>query len=452
MTSFSSSLTDIKRRFRSSALTIGVGLFALLIGRDAHAANEEDAFVTNDSILLGGAARTTVEDGGAAWLNPSRVAAIRRLSVGANISAARIHNERVFEAVTINGDEARTLHLKSLALLPASMSAGMSVSERVSLAFGMFVSRTAATSQSIVLEHEEEGLKFRHVTNYSNREQDYNIVAAVGWQAKESSQYGMSLIMRYGRQVFHAATWNLLDYEQRSENLVATRSEQLTRLGVGVLLGGTWQVRRTLAVSGVIQTPMLMLIDVENSTAVMNRTIVDGLNSETETTVERTNSLTADARATGTFRLHTGVAWSSGPRTLSGELELRFEPAIEGPGYESVWNARLGMTHDLNKGWTIGGGVFSDITQKVSENTVFGNTAQYGGVSFGARNRRFIELGQSERARTIERSSYIGARYLVGVGNFTGLNVDFNRGVNEPRRVPFVGHELSIYFGSSMAF
>lgn len=439
------------RRALLLALTL-VTLSILARANEAFAANEEDAFVNNDSLLLGGAARTTIADGGAVWLNPSRLAQIQRRNVNANISAARFTSERIHDAITLDGGHAKTLHLQSLALLPSSISTAISIDDRLTLGFGMFVSRTAAASQNIVLEMEDDVRTFRHVTSLSTREQDYNLVSAIGWQATERSQYGASLIIRYSREVSSLAAWNLLDMANYQSTFATTRSLQLTRLGVGLMLGGTWQVRRNLAVSAVAQSPMLMLIDVENSTTVRNETVINGENSRSETIIERSNELKADARAMGSIRLHTGVAWTTGPRTLSAELELRLEPDVGSSGYEAVWNARLGLMRDLDKGWTVGGGIFSDVTQKLKLDNVYDNAAQYGGVSFGARNRRVIQLGDGERARTIKRSSFIGARYMIGVGRFTGANIHINEGTSTPRNVPYVAHELSIYIGASMAF
>lgn len=439
---------------RSVHWLISAAFFFVALGMGtALAANEEGAFVSNESVLLGGAARSVVRDGGAAWLNPARLTQIRRMSLNANINALRLYHERIPDALSIKGGDSTSISQTNIGMLPSSMSMGMALNHRLSLGLGVFVSKSMARADNIILETEVPPHTFQLVAAANQRSQDYNAVAALGWKATPRSNYGLSLILRYERQEVSTANWMIFQEPAGESVFITTQHQQLTRLGLGFIVGGSWETKRKLIVSAVVQTPMFMLVDVERGVLVTGSTTPgEDSRSEIVHNIARGDRLGADARAVGSIRAHIGVAWPQDNFTLSGELEFRMEPQVAEGGYETVYNARLGAQGYVRPRLQLGGGVFTDLTQKVELTELSQSNVQYVGTSFGLRWTKRIRLAEEERVRSIERSSVVGVRYLAGFGRYNGVQLDLASRETDAKNVPFAAHELSLYFGTEMAF
>lgn len=426
-------------------------IFVGMHSSKAHAANEEGVFVSAHSVLLGGAARSVVSDGGATWLNPARLTEIDRLSVMANVNALRLSHQRIPNAIAVNGGERVDLGQTNVNILPGSMSLGKQLSDRFTLGLGVFVTRAQVGSESIQLSSHSPNESYDLVIGVNHRNQDYNAVVGLGWQATERSSYGISFVFRYGRQAYTLANWNHLRDNVQQEMVGRTLQQQLTRAGMGVIIGGAWKLRDDVTLTAVLQPPTLMIVDIEKSLGVQAEA-GQAEDAWLDFEVNNINRLSADARPMGSARLHMGVAWDAEKVLVSGELEMRLEPEVSGRGYVPVWNGRFGLQGQLTDHLTLGGGVFTDLTQRLAVREFYDQNVQYFGASMGLRTTRVIHLEGGERARTIERSTVFGVRYMMGVGQFGGVTIDFNDAKSYVGTLRHLAHELSLYLGAEFLF
>lgn len=435
----------------AGALVALLTLTVLAHGGVAHAAGEERSFVSSDSVLLGGAARSVITDGGAAWLNPARLTQVERMSVMANINAFRLNHERIPSAVNIQGGAGIDLGQTNVSVLPGSMSLAGVVNDRLVIAAGVFVTKAEVHAESILVRLDIGNELAEMALSVDGRDQDYNAVLALGWRANARSSYGLSVVLQYGRETYNFARWNHYRSEALEELSGTTLLQQLTRAGLGVIVGGSWELGERFTLSAVIQPPTLMIVDSERSLMVDARA---GQDAETWLSFESTpvRRLSADARPMGSMRMHLGGAVELDPLLLSGEVEVRVEPKVSGRGYEGVVNARLGMQGRVNPRVLIGGGVFTNLTQRPEVDEFYFKNLQQIGTSAGVRITRTIRLHAEERARTIERSTVFGARYMLGLGQFSGATIDYETRETHPRAVRYLAHELSLYLGAEFIF
>lgn len=430
-----------------------LGLALLALPASALAANEEGVFVSNESVLLGGAARSVVADGSASWINPARLTQVDRVSVMGNVNALRLSHQRVPDAVRVHGANGLDLKTTNVSILPGSMSLAMSLSDRVTLGLGVFVTKSKVELESLHLESFTDAQRYELVIGVTNRNQDYNAVAALGWKASDRASYGVSLSFRYGRQAYTMANWTSFSNEFYERLSTVTMQQQLVRAGLGVILGANWQLRDDLVLTLVVQTPSLIIVNSENSLTAVGQSSRDPNGEVTiEHEVTRVNRLSADARALGSLRIHLGAAWTSGPILVSAEVEQRMEPDVDKRGYVPIWNARIGVQSQIKEGVLVGGGLFTDLTQRVDLADFSDTNVQYFGASLGARFTKTIHLAPEERTRTIERSTVVGARYMAGMGQFQGATIRLDGAESESRAIRYVAHELSLYMGAEFAF
>lgn len=426
-------------------------LLSVGLALPAHAANEDGVFVSNESVLLGGAARSVVSDGSAAWLNPARLTQIERVSVMGNLNALRLSHQRIPRALQVEGDGSLDLQETNVSILPGSMSLGTALNDRLVLGAGVFVTKSQVGNESLHLASTVGDQSNDLVIGVTNRDQDYNAVLALGWKANERSSYGLTLTFRYGRQAYTLANWSIVSNAVKEEISALTIQQQLTRAGLGLIIGGDWQLNDSVVLTAVVQTPMLMLVNSERS-LIVDSYSQSGPDDQIRYSVDSIRTLSADARALGSLRMHVGVAWNPDPLLLTGELELRMEPQVSNGGYIAVWNARIGLQHEIKEGVTVGGGIFTDLTQRIPLSEFYDTNVQYLGASVGGRFTKVIRLAPEERTRTIERTTVIGARYMAGIGQFNGAILHLDGSDPTLRNIRYVEHELSLYLGAEFAF
>lgn len=426
-------------------------LFALAQSGVAHAAEEDRSFISSDSVLLGGASRSVTADGSAAWLNPARLTQVERLSVMANLNVARLSHERIPRAVNIAGGPGVDLGQTNVSVLPGSMSLAGAINDRWAIAAGVFVTKADVFSDRLLLRLDVGDDLAEMALSVDGRDQDYNAVVAVGWQATERSSYGISFVLQYGRENYNFARWNHYASEALEEISGTTLQQQLTRAGLGIIIGGSWVLGDRFTLSAVIQPPTLMIVNSERSLMVDARA---GHDAESWLSFESTpvRRLSADARPMGSTRMHLGGALQLDSLLLSAEAEVRVEPRVSGRGYVGVANARLGMQGRIGTRVLLGGGVFTNLTQRPKVDEFYFRNLQQLGVSAGVRITRTIRLHAEERVRTIERSTVFGTRYMLGIGQFSGATIDYATREMHARTVRYFAHELSLYLGAEFLF
>ena len=406
----------------------------------------------NEALMLGGAVRSTVSDGSAAWYNPAGLATIERRTLMANINAFTYRSQLIERGIGVEGGSGADIRVSNVNALPGSLAFGSSLSDRVSIGFGLFVTRADAISTGLTLAQQLDDVAYEFSATFDGRSQDYNAVLGIGFRPNDRSRYGATLVLRYARQARTTVLWNALQATGLDAVAGTSVQEQLTQSGIGLILGGQWDLSEIVTLSAVVATPILTVADTLRLLETNGSGFSVPGDGGTTLRVQQLRQLSSDGRFAGPTRMHLGLAVQPGPWTFAIDAEARIEPQINGPGVAPTWNLRAGLQVDVSDRVSVGGGFFTDRTQAYELRNFGDELLQFVGGSLGLRVSNFIRLDPDERAPQIVRSTILGVRYAGAAGSYGALTINLDDNDVRTTRTRNRVHDVSLYLGAEFAF
>ena len=411
---------------------VALGAFVLAVS-NAEAGNLDSFYVSSEAALQGGAVVATSSSGGSIWYNPAGMARLKGTRLDVNVSgyAARFGAQVGFDSSLPDADE-RRLILLEIDVVPAAVTLTRKFGN-VGVGLGVFVPAqtgvTLRTHLAAPANATGHSLEFGYDSKSVYRE--YHMGPGVGWDVTPSLSLGMSLLANY--RTFSESTDVSASLVQA---LDGTRTElgwakhhRVDSIGVGLelIIGGQWRIGQGYSAGFVVRSPSLRLgyaaeqIDTE---------IAAASNGSMNQKITFDESLALGTQLLSPFRFHAGLSRSFGDVVMSGEasLLLPFENSPLDIHEQATFNARLGMTYQVNPNWAIGGGVFTDRSPAPYPEEFLDKKIDYYGLSFAVnRNTPYGVYSRGndvlEEAQSLVFGTTVALSYSFGTGTIAGALV-----------------------------
>lgn len=351
----------------SSVRTWGISLAAAIasVTAPAFAGNLDSFYVSSDAALQAGAIVATSSTGGSIWYNPAGMSRITGTRLDVNVSgyAMRFGAQVGFDSTLPNAEE-RRLTLLEIDVVPAAVTITRRFG-KVGVGLGVFVpSQTSVTLRThLAAPPDVEGRSLEFGYDSTGQFRQYHAGPGVGWWVTPDLSLGLSLLANYRTlsETTDVSASLRRENGNKEGQLGWVQHHRLDSVGVGLelILGTQWQIGRGYSLGFVVRTPSLRL---GHAAEQIDTELVAGSDGAMNQTITFDESVALGTQVLSPFRFHLGLSRRVGSfvTSVEGSLLLPFENEPLGVHDRATFNARLGVMAELNRRWTVGGGVFTD--------------------------------------------------------------------------------------------
>jgi hypothetical protein len=451
-------------RTSRSALLAATALLSWMVPSMCRAGNDEGILLGNDAALAAGAVTATAGDGGALQYNVALIGAVRRsqLDASGNLFLYRINEVPQLLRAT-SGETAGVSGLEVNAV-PSALTFLRRLGDGVTAGFGLFVTDATAFSQRAVLEAMgPPASRFRIDTTEVVR--NWHGTLGFGFELGPELRLGFRLYLDAENRQVNASFWG--DYAGgtgATEGLigVSVRSN-LDLVGIGAGLGLHWAPGNGFELGLSVLSPRLDLAASYSVSEVvlLGRSDTAGAGLLYEPTDETDLLIDVASQRPLVVRLGLAYRWARGWIALDGDLRTPNLDDRVRPRNVSA-NVRLGTRVLLDETWSVGGGLFTDLSPypglRIGVEGTGERRLDFVGATFGAAMRNRVSVSDTDQASDIIFVTTVAARYAYGWGQGIGLLAqvppDFSASLVPIEEVlgPATTHELSLHVGSGMEF
>ncbi|HJK95575.1 MAG TPA: hypothetical protein RMF84_00030 [Polyangiaceae bacterium LLY-WYZ-14_1] len=447
-------------------LLLPLVLPSIWLGRPApaRAGNEDPILQGPDAALTSGAVTATTADGAAAYYNPAGIAHIDRGQVNLSAQVIQLQRLEIDDVISVQNGPSADGTVTVLPMLPAGVTYGGKVSDRLSWGGGIFVAQQFAYTLRTALEGGPEA--FPVAVNLALEQREINTVAGfgLGYEVRPGLRIGASLLGRYREQygalVFSTGNPSPSDPDApplASQSFVAASdSFGAQSAGVEARIGAQWEPIPELVLAASVWTPTLAIFTAQQETGFEAATVDElgpGENrsifvpvsvDETRFGLDRVNS----------WRVRAAVAYQAswGWLALDGDVQPAFRNQSVGVDRDLVWNLRAGGKVFVAQGTAVGFGLFTDrhAIPKGGGELFQPRIHLYGGT-FGVSYDDTHRLAADETARKLQFQTGLALRFAYGQGEYSGIQFAADEDSIE-RLVDARMLELGLYLTSGLFF
>lgn len=442
-----------------AALCFGVAVLGWL--ERSSAGNLDSFYVSGEAALSAGAVVASTSTGGSVWYNPAGLSQLSGLRLDVNVSgyAVRFGARVGFDSTVANTQENR-LGLLALDVVPAAVVLTRRFGN-VGVGLGVFIPTENSLVLRTVLEAPTDADGIRPLTfgyDSTTKTQEYHLGPGVGWQATETLCLGLSLLANY-RTEYEVTNVAATVVESGRESVVSSHTS-VDSVGVGLelVLGTQWRFWENWTLGAAVRTPSLRVAQAGDR-------IKSGLSANSDGEIEEdivfAESLSVGTQILNPFRFHLGLAHAFGDYlgSIEASLLLPFENEIFRSQERPTWNGRVGLRRRINNYWNVGGGLFTDRSNKATPTIFLDKQIDYYGAtvavdwhsSYGvyARNDRVLE-----EPRSLSFGTTVAFSYALGVGSIAGALVGPGMGGSvqlDPHFSDVVAHEFTLHIASTLS-
>ena len=432
-----------------------LALLILLAPSVARAGNGDGILLGNEAAMTGGAVTAMVSDGSATWYNPAGLAGMGRDAVDVSGSAFQIRAAEESGLISSTTGETNDGGYLELLSIPSASTIARRLEPGLVIAFGIFAPRFSQHTTRTSLNAGMMPTTANWTLSSTEFSATYHAGGALGFRITDNFRFGVSIFGVY-REISESrqssGTFSGID-----ETRIIARGgiNQIRSLGAEIGFGFQWDPHENVTIAMSFRTPGLEVITQSRTTQ-----------SELDVTTRDGDPDSIDFTPTDSEELASGFAVLDGGRLalaighrfenwwVSGEIDVR--PPLDFPNVierRFVWNVRLGARYQVDRQLGIGGGLFTDHSDRAPIAELGETRVDFYGLSLGFEWRTPHELGENERADSLIFSTTAAIRYAYGVGEVGGLRFDPQRGTARDTVVIDTSiHEIGLHIGSALYF
>ncbi len=446
---------------RRGALTAGVLISICTFAARVQAGNLDSFYVSGEAALSGGAVVASTSTGGSIWYNPAGLSQLGGLRFDVNVSGYAVRfGARVGFASTVPETSENRLGLLALDVVPAAVTITRRFG-RVGVGLGVFVPSHNALMLRTHLQSPQDAAGTRALEfgyDSHNKSQEYHLGPGFGWDPWEQLSLGMSALANYHTEL---AVTDVTASVARDGNssLVATHSS-IDSVGVGLelVLGAQWRFLEHWTLGTVVRTPSLRLAQAGDR--IRTELAVDTAGARRQD-ISFEETLSIGTQILSPFRFHVGIShkFSNLAASVEGSILLPYQNRVFDIREPATYNARAGLRAQLNEFWSLGGGIFTDRSNKGRPQDFLDKKIDYYGAtiavdwvnSYGvyARNRRVLE-----EPRSLVFGTTVAFSYALGLGWIAGALVGPGADGNvqlQPNLSDVVAHEFTLHIATTLS-
>jgi hypothetical protein len=449
-----------------------VRLVALLavtasLGPAARAGNQYSFFLGNTSALAGGAVCAIGDDGASLWYNPAGLVVSRRDRLDLSGSAYTLRIREYADVLRadlpdrdVEADPRVDLEATEIFLVPSSVAYVRTLSDDLSLGFGLFVpirDGFSATSELSIREPQNQldaSLELAADTTV------YTASVGLGWRTHPRLRLGVSLGLFY--QDVEIEQDLLFGYDSPAAadpsrgNGAVVAHEQIERFGFNLSFGAQWQPSADWALGLVLRTPLIQVYQAHERRRVQLGADVapDGATTiVSQFAPFRQSGFDASVylNLAGTLAL----AWTPKEHAFLA-LELDLQPGSKDDGVvrDFVWNLRLGGVLPVGDAVRVGAGLFTDRSWEPKPTVAWVDQVHFYGVAGGVYFETPLTLASGADSDSLVLTSTLGLRYALGFGRTLRAVADPTGVRTDPSTtmVDLTFHEIGLHVGSGLSF
>ena len=456
-----------------ASLTLAARTAEAQEGTPAFLGSDRDAhFLGNAAAMTGGSGAALTHDGEAIWYNPAGLGAVSRSSLDLSGSAFTLRSREVEGVLVVDvGDQVARLNASSLdfASVPSAITLVRHLMPNVTLGLGVFVpvqdkyEFDDAIRLADVFSDSTPRIDYQERQLLAVEEREIHVGMAMGWQPHPQLRLGGAVMVVYATSTLRSEYW-LHAFDPASEgktDFADLESVRVDSQGVGVqpVFGLQWQPTEELHMGLTVRGP-LMLFHSEHdfiiTSAISSLDADNPSNNSAESFFVQAEEPLQGFEVVRSGRIHLSFAWEFEPRAwLGAEVDVRLPLKNTHVGLELVTavNARIGAVFPLSDTFTMGVGLFTDLSSAAAVDEFGDLRTDWLGLAFGFERRSVHPLSDDPES-SITISSTVGFRYGLGIAEFGALEA---RGQSFElteqivvRKALF--HEAALHIGSALHF
>lgn len=440
---------------KSTVVRAALVCLFLLAPSTARAGNGDGILLGNEAAMTGGAVTAVVSDGSGAWYNPAGLAAMDRDAVDVNGNAFQIRAAQESGLISSTTGESNDGGYLELLTIPSASTIARRLEPGLVVAFGIFAPRFSQHTVRTSLDAGVAPNTAQWTLSATEFRATYQAGGALGIQIDDNFRFGMSLFGVYREISDSRQSSGAFDLGDDTRVVARGGISQVRSLGAELGFGFQWEPHPGVLIAATLRTPSLEMLTQRRVTE-----------SEIDVTVRGMGPDSVSFTPTDEEDLASGIAILDGGRLnlaighrfdrgwIAAELDFRppldFDNVIQ---RRFVWNVRVGARYQVDRQLGVGVGFFTDHSELNPIEELGATRVDFYGFSAGLEWRTPHQLGEGERADTLEFSTTVALRYAYGVGEVGGLRFDPQRGI-ERDTVP-IGtsiHEVGLHLGSALYF
>ncbi len=464
---------------RRGVLFLATLLWVSLWVGAANAGNFQTFFIGGRAAGMSGAYTAMSEEASVAWYNPAGLGFNRRSSLDASASAFSLQLMRVpniFVTTLPSGTYRSDFNVSTFQVVATSLSyvfrlgglgaptgqagegdeppAPKTTAIPQSLAISVFIPESSTFSKSLILDTQEEDVKYHQKLDVQQTYQTYYIGPSYGIRIGERLALGASLFATYSLINFRAG-FNLNLAMPDGKNYFGINGGDLTvtELGLAAVIGGQYRITPELTVGLTVRSPSMRIYQSPSGYWLALAAPSEGSNEYEEVPFEGSSS---GFHQSTPFRFTAGIAYVRPQQfAISADVDVfsAFKDDEMGIDYKWVVDGHVGAEIFLLKRYAITFGAFTDFAPQRSTEG-FGDTRMdYIGGTLAISRLSLYDVSHCDTTNRITFSSTIGLKYAFGFGKMMGLTFDpvaAQPAVNQ--EVSASAHDISLIIGSSIIF
>lgn len=429
-------------------------------------------FYGNEAAMTAASGMALYQGGEAMFYNPAGLGGMHRtkLDITGTAFVLRVRNlSGALEASLPSGlyrPSDRSLEVMSI---PGALVFMRGVSERVTLAFGIFVTAADQFSGDFTLSRPETlpgsnlEVLFSQRAMFSLQFQTYRIGPSVGVKLTRRLRVGSSFFLVYSKT---RSTLSLLEYAHADAagapaiqaSSISESKYEVTVLGGQLVTGLQWEATKGLHLGLVVRTPTLSFRQVGKSSL-----LTAGVQLEPGFTPLSyfDHQLHRPGPATGQLVepavLSLGLAYRHRRFWIGAEADLQLPLTNEALllDYAFQWDVRVGGRFWVKPRVSVGLGAFTDRSPKHAVANVGDYVVDYYGLAMGVEWRSVYRVHGRPLREGLVFSTTLGLRYAYGAGRLMGYHYNFPW--QDPSDSYFITprvsfHDLALHIGSALLF
>ena len=441
---------------RTQVLAATVAASLALVASPVLGANRRSFSFGGPSSIHAAALSADIRASDALYYNPAGLGGLTSASVDLSLTGFVFRSVSVedgFGALFPGRERRADLGFVEILPNPSALVFVRQLDERLSFAFGVFVVDASDNRFDARVREEAlvlDGETFEGVAGFSGQllSTAYDIGGGIGWQLRPGLRMGAGLFAIYDRSVSTTYEFtSLTTADGFSDTVLFASSEDLRATGLRGTWGLQWVPSPGLTVGVQVRSPTVGLYEWGEVLPLSSQPVEAG-----------GQDLVAEAEAVsdfGAFLLETGaaeamLAWRRGAWTLGATVEVGL-PAErpDGSSNDAFVNGRVGVTVELDEGWVLGAGAFTDVAPVRTLERPLDERVDFFGLTTGALWTTYLD-----EAQRVALTTTLGLGYHLGVGKTGALvidAVDLDL-VQSTRPASTTRHELLLNVGSGIRY
>ena len=443
----------------------------------------------DEGAVAAGAVVATSSDPGSAWYNPAGLALNRRTKFNVSASLYGIRFDHVDDgfAFQIDGQQLEAQDLSSTQVLILSPSVVMATALKpgLTLGLGVFVTQYGYgwLSADFSAQVEDPYYGQLDILSYYDSDQNrvrYHVGPTLGWSVTPKLRLGFHL---YG--IYESYVNNQVVTMSVTGGYQAGVTEQIKdspiRWGIQPGVGLQWEILPQLRFGLMVRGPAMVIAETPEQRIATTVSFVAPPNVlyPGDPGAAVSTSSVSPVRPNGGFgllqplQITGGFAWYYDHGWIDVEFEYRMglenkELLVD---LSPTWNVRAGMIHEVSRGLSIGGGVFTNRTDQ--PNGGLNSPVSLYGFTVGLQTRTYLrgspdpveppaEGAPAPREKPLVFGTTLSLRFAGGSGSVRSLAVGYDTrclaavGVNfcalPGQTTKSSTYAVSLYLGSSLEF